>query len=111
VNLALSTDAGKTFGKPIKIDDDNPTGRVALARLASGGAIVSWVERSAQRIEVRIRQISATGTAGNAETVSGTTSVQSGSFPRVVRSGNDLFVTWTASGDKPSVHTAIVNLQ
>jgi hypothetical protein len=110
VNVALSTDSGKTFGKAIKIDDGNPSGRVGVVSQASGGAIVSWVERNGQKPEVRIKQVAANGTAGNAQAVSGTTGVQSGSFPRIVRSGSDLFVTWTGSGDKPTVHTAAVTL-
>ena len=111
VNVALSTDAGKTFGKPIKVDDGNPLGRVDVVSLASGGAIVSWVERTSQRSEAHIRQIEANGVAGTTINVSGTTGVQSGGFPRIQRQGNDLFVAWTASGDKPSVHTSLVNLQ
>ena len=82
-----------------------------LVAVASGAAIVSWVERISQRSEVRIRQVEANGVAGTAFTVSGATGVQSGAFPRIQRSGNDLFVVWTTSGDKPSVRTAVVNLQ
>lgn len=111
VNLALSTDAGKTFGKPIKIDDGNTSGRVDVVSLASGGAIVSWVERGSQRSEVRVRQVEANGTPGPSSTVSGTSGVQLGAFPRIKRSGNELIVAWTISGDTPSVRTAIVNLQ
>lgn len=111
VNLALATDAGKTFGKPIKIDDGNSSGRVDVVSLASGGAIVSWVERASQRSEVRVRQVESNGVTGTAVTVSGATDVQSGAFPRIKRSGNDLIVAWTTSGEKPSVRTAIVNMQ
>jgi hypothetical protein len=111
VNVALSSDGGKTFGKPVKIDDGNPLGRVDVATLASGGAIVSWVERTNQRSEVRIRQVESNGIAGPSLAVSGVTGVPSGSFPRIERSGSDLFVAWTTAGDKPTVRTAIVNLQ
>jgi hypothetical protein len=111
VNIAFSNDAGKTFGKPIKIDDGNPSGRVAVVTLPSGAAVVSWVERAGQRSEVRLKQVTPNGAVTNAQTVSGTTGVQSGSFPRMARSGNDLFLVWTAAGDQPTVHTAVVNLQ
>jgi len=111
VNMALSTDSGKTFGKPIKIDDGNSSGRVDVISLASGGAIVSWVERGSQRSEVRVRQVEANGTVGTAIAVSGTAGVQSGAFPRIKKSGNDLIVTWTASGDTPSVRTASISMQ
>jgi hypothetical protein len=111
VNLALSTDAGKTFGRPIKIDDGNPDGRVDVVSLPAGGAMVSWVERVGQRTEARVRRVQANGTAAAALNVSGTTGIHYGGVPRIERSGNDLFITWTASGEKPSVRTAVMTLQ
>jgi hypothetical protein len=110
VNLALSTDAGRTFGKPVQIDNGKPLGRVDVVSLVSGAAIVSWVESNGQRSEVHVRQVEKNGVAGT-PVVTGTTAVQSGAFPRIERSGNDLFVTWTAGGERPQVRTSVVNLQ
>jgi len=62
VNLLTSTDAGRSFGKKIRIDEGNPVGRVNVASRASGGAVVSWVERTGQGAQVRIREIAANGT-------------------------------------------------
>jgi len=111
VNLALSTDGGKAFGKPVRIDGGNTSGRVDVVSLASGGAIVSWVERSpqAQSSQVYVRQIEANGTAGKPVAAS-SPGIQPGSVPRIEKSGNDIVVAWTKSGDSPSVHTAVVNL-
>lgn len=111
VNVALSADGGKTFGKPVKVDDGKPSGRLDIVSLASGAAVVSWVEIAGQRSQVRLRQVEANGVARPAVTVSGTTGVQPGAVPRIERAGNEFIVAWTASGDRPSVHTAIVNLQ
>jgi hypothetical protein len=109
VNLALSTDAGKTFGKPVRIDGGNTSGRVDVASLPSGAAVVSWVERGTQASQVMLRKIEANGVAGPPQTVSAP-GIQPGSVPRIEPSGNDIVVAWTASGDSPSVRTAIVNL-
>ena len=111
VNLVLSSDGGKTFGKPIKVDDGKPSGRLDVVSLASGAAVVSWVELTTLRSQVRLRQVEATGAVGAALAISGNTGVQPGSVPRIERSGNEFIVAWTASGDRPSVRTAIVNLQ
>jgi len=110
VNLVLSTDGGKTFGKPVRIDGGMTSGRVDVVSLASGAAIVSWVERSSSGSQVRLRQVAANGVAGAPVTVPGA-GLQPGSVPRIDQSGNDTIVAWTASGDKPVVHTAVVNLQ
>ena len=111
VNVVLSTDGGKTFGKAVRVDDGNTSGRVDVISLASGGAVVSWVERgsSGGASQVRLKQIAANGTAGASVTVSGS-GLQPGSVPRIERAGNEIVVAWTPSGDMPSVRTAVVTL-
>src|SRR4029079_10293174 len=86
VNVVLSGDGGKTFGKPVRVDDGNTSGRVDVISLPTGGAIVSWVERSTtgSGSQVRLKQIEANGTAGASATVSGA-GLQPGSMPRIER--------------------------
>jgi hypothetical protein len=110
VNLALSTDAGKTFGKPVRVDGGNTSGRVDVISLASGAAVVSWVQRGTDGSQVFMRRVAANGVAAPPMAVSGP-GLQPGSVPRIEQAGNDIVVAWTTSGDRPSVRTAIVNLQ
>jgi hypothetical protein len=108
VNVLMSNDSGKTFGKPIRIDDGNPVGRVGIASRASGAAVVSWVERTGQGAQVHVREIAANGTTAAPVNVSGTAGLGSGAFPRMVRSGDDIVIAW-ADGSKPAqVRTAVV---
>ena len=108
VNLLISTDSGRTFGKKIRIDDGNPVGRVNVASRPSGAAVVSWVERTGQGAQVRVREIAANGTPAGPMNVSGTTGLGSGAFPRMIRSGDDIVIAWT-DGSKPAqVRTAVV---
>jgi hypothetical protein len=109
VNVAFSTDAGRTFGKAIRVDDGKGEGNVDIALLESGAA-VTWAERGSGGKELRIRHVEPDGTLGAALTVSGGDVLDYGAFPRIKRSGNDLLVTWTAGGDKSAVHTAVVYL-
>jgi hypothetical protein len=111
VNVALSTDGGVTFGKAIPVDAGNPQGRVDVVTLASGGAVVSWIERNEKKNDVRIRRIGANGAAEPGVVISDGGGAYYGSVPRIERSGNDLVVAWTAAGDKPTVRTTIVPLQ
>jgi hypothetical protein len=95
VQVAFSNDGGDTFGAPLQVDEGNPAGRVGVAVLDSGGAVVSWVARGNegdQRVQVRARQIDPGGTR-HASLLVGTTS--SGNFPRVKRSADSVFFTWT----------------
>ena len=111
VNVMLSTDGGKTFGKPVRVDDGNTSGRLDVLSLSTGGAIVSWVERGSagSGSQVRLKQVEANGTAGASVTVSGA-GLQPGSVPRIEQAGNEIIVAWTTSGDMPSVRTAVVTM-
>ena len=111
VSVLMSSDSGKTFGKAIRIDDGNPTGRVDVESLPSGAAVVSWIERSSQGSQVRVRQIDPKGTASVPMTVSGSSGARSGGFPRMARSGNDVIIAWTDAGEKPRVRTAVLTVQ
>ena len=111
VSVLMSRDSGKTFAKPIRIDDGNPAGRVDVVSLPSGGAVASWIERSRQGVQVRLRQIGSSGTPGPSMTVSGTSGATSGGFPRMARSGNDVVIAWTDAGEKPRVRTAVLSVQ
>src|SRR5215475_6430892 len=108
VYVLMSADAGKTFGKKIRIDDGNPLGRVDVVSLSSGAAVVSWVERTSQGAQVRMREIAANGTAAAPMNVSGTFGLGSGVFPRMVRSGNDIVVAWTDASKPPQIRTVVV---
>jgi hypothetical protein len=108
VYVVLSNDGGATFGKKVRIDEGKPLGRVDIASRASGGAVVSWVERGAKASEVRIREITANGVAAAPVNVSGMAGVASGAFPRMVRSGDDMVITWTDASNPPQVRTAMV---
>jgi hypothetical protein len=95
VEVAFSNDGGNTFGAPVQLDEGNAAGRVGIAILDSGSAIVSWVARgdqADQRVQVRARQIDPDGTR-HPSLLLGTTS--SGNFPRIKRSGDSVFFTWT----------------
>lgn len=95
VEIAFSNDGGNTFSPPVQVDEGNPAGRVAVAVLDSGSAVVSWVARGDQgdqRVQVHARQIDPDGTRHPSLLV-GTTS--SGNFPRIKRSGDFVLLTWT----------------
>ena len=108
VYVLMSADSGKTFGKKIRIDDGNPIGRVDVVSRSSGAAVVSWVERTSQGAQVRMREIAANGTAAAPMNVSGTAGLGSGVFPRMVRSGDDIVVAWTDASKPPQIRTVVV---
>jgi hypothetical protein len=108
VRVALSSDGGKTFGKPIKVDDGKPSGHVGIVALPSGGALVTWMEHTEKGAEVRIRQIDPNGTSHPSMPVSGASGVKSVAVAKVQRSGNQAVIAWTAAGEPSRVKTAVL---
>jgi hypothetical protein len=109
VYAVMSTDGGKTFGQPVQIDDGRPDGRVDVVSLPNGGALVSWMERTDNGAEIRLKRVDPNGVAQPSIPVSGAARVRSGSFARMERSGNQAVIAWSAGGEEPRVRVATFN--
>ena len=61
--VAFSDDAGRTFGKPVRVDDEMSLGRVDVELLPDGSAAASWIEYSAEAksTSFRVRRIERSG--------------------------------------------------
>ena len=111
VQLVFSSDAGATFGPPVRIDAGQPSGRVDVELLAGGEALVSWIERTAQdAAEVRARIVKADGTALPAVTLSALVGGRSSGFPRMVRRADDIVIAWTVPGASSQVRLASLRI-
>lgn len=106
VHVAFSEDGGRSFGPPARIDGGSPEGRVDLQMLASGEAVVTWLERTADGAEVRARRVDAGGRAGDPVAVAATGAERASGFPRFVVAGDELVFAWTRAGPPSSVRTA-----
>jgi hypothetical protein len=117
--VAISKDAGKTFGAPIRLDDNGTIGRVDLVMMDDGSVVGSWIENQAGRpAEFRLRKISATGDRSAAVTVSPIAADRAAGFPRLARHGTELVMAWTentpaAGGSAASarIRTAVASLK
>ncbi|MEA3247959.1 MAG: sialidase family protein [Gemmatimonadota bacterium] len=111
VNVAFSSDAGATFGPPTQMDEGNPAGRVAVALLPDGSALVSWVERAeGSAASVLVRRVREKEGAGPASTVTASTSARASGFPRMVVAGDHAYFSWTAPGAPSEVRVARASL-
>jgi hypothetical protein len=114
--VGFSADGGRTFGEPIRVDDGDPVGRVALVLLdpskdgGAGDALVTWLERTEGAAEVRVRRITPAGDRSDARTVAVSTEARASGFPRMVRSGDHLVFAWTRVGEVPRVEVATAPL-
>jgi hypothetical protein len=110
VLVARSVDGGATFDAPVRVDDGDPIGRVALVLNDAGGAVVGWMERvSKETSDVRVRTI-ANGRRSAAQTVTSTSPARQSGFPRMVVAGDTLLVAWTAVTPALQVRMALLPL-
>jgi hypothetical protein len=111
VFAAFSSDAGKTFGAPIAIEDAGAEGHVGVEVLASGSAIVSWIEFADQRSQFRVRQVDPSGSRTASTSVAGVSASRAAGSPRMAVRGGELLFAWTdPSGFESQVKTAVALL-
>ena len=107
VKLAFSDDAGATFGPPTRIDGGNPAGRVDVALLQDGGALVTWVERiGGDTAAVRLRRVERDGRVGAPLTVARSSATRASGFPRMAMTGSDVVFAWTVPGRPSTIRVA-----
>ncbi len=110
VKMAWSGDAGVTFGRPVTISDDRPIGRVGVAILDDGDALVSWLRTAdGGRGEIVVRRVGRNGEASPVYVVASTDAGRVSGFPQLQRYGNGVVLAWTdVSGDETRLRTAML---
>lgn len=109
--VAFSTDAGRQFGAPTRIDDVASLGRVDVELLDDGSAAVGWIEYADGHAQLRVRRVTASGHRSPAVTVTELASSRASGYPRLARVGSELLFAWTESqGGSTRVRTAVAQL-
>lgn len=93
--MAFSSDGGRSFGSPIRIDSGTTLGRVGVSLLDDGRALVSWIDRLGQDARFMVRAVSPDGTLGAPVLVSEISGSRTSGFPQVVVSGQRIVAAWT----------------
>ncbi|MGI9076070.1 MAG: sialidase family protein [Gemmatimonadaceae bacterium] len=102
VKVAFSEDAGASFGAPIRVDGGIPAGRVDVALLGDGSALVTWIERiGGDTAAVRVRRVRGDGKAGPALTVAKSSAARASGFPQMAVTASHIVFAWTVPG-RPS---------
>lgn len=88
---AFSSDAGRTFGGPIRVDDGPAVGRVQIGVLKDRSAAVSWIESMKPGSQLKLRRIEPSGGRSPAVSVAeglGTT------HPRLAAVRDEVILAW-----------------
>lgn len=106
VRLAFSSDGGRGWAPAIDVADGPVLGRIAVVMLDPDTAVVSWLEQSRTRAEIRFRRIGRDGSVGASYKLATTVAARSSGFPQMTLAGNRLLFAWTAVGEPASIRTA-----
>ena len=98
VYVAHTSSFPPRFSSPQRIDLGKPIGRVDLVALPGGAALAAWVELGTSKDEASwfMRRISADGSMDEPVLLARTVASRRSGFPKMVRSGNQLVLAWTA---------------
>ena len=110
VKVAFSRDAGASFAAPVRVDGGRPAGRVDVALLGDGSALVTWIERvGGDTAAVRVRRVHPDGRSGAPLTIASSSAARSSGFPRMAVTGDDVVFAWTVPGRPSGIRVARVS--
>jgi hypothetical protein len=113
---AFSSDAGRTWTAPQRLDDAGSLGRVDIEMLDDGTAVASWVEYAEGKTDLRLRRIDRSGARSVAQPIVAVSGGRASGFPRMARQGDDVIFAWSESASENDetgalkVSTALVGL-
>jgi hypothetical protein len=112
VLMSFSTDAGATFGSPVRVDAGRPAGYVGIVLAGDGSALVSWKERTAgDAAEVRLRRVLSNGRPLAPVTIGAVTGLRPSGWPVMAASSDGLLLAWTVPGKPATIRMALVPLE
>ena len=98
VKIAFSKDGGRSFDAPFRVDGGKAAGRVDAVMLEDGSALVSWVEWAEEGEKLKLCRATPEDGCGAPETITVNSAPGSMNFPRMVLSGDVVFIAWSQPG-------------
>jgi hypothetical protein len=100
---AFSSDAGRTFGAPIRLDDVGALGRVDVALLPDGSALATWIEFADQKSSFSMRRVEPSGRTSPTTAVTALSGARASGYPRIAFDRDEVVFAWTENQAGQSV--------
>lgn len=110
--VALSSDAGRTFGPPVRLDDEAALGRVDVAVLRDGAVLASWIDLQGTAASFAVRRVSPDGRRSALTRVARLDHSRASGYPRLAVHDDEIVFAWTEPGSGSStVRTAAARVR
>jgi hypothetical protein len=103
VKMAISGDAGRTFGTAFRVDEGEGIGRVSVVMLPSGDAIVSWVKWTNNGEALMVCRATRDDGCVARQQILSHSAPGSFNFPQLVIRGDTIYLAWTEPLDDPDI--------
>jgi hypothetical protein len=105
VKLAFSSDGGREFLAPMRIDSGKTIGRAQVTLLPDGSAVVVWLENESGTTRILARRVQFDGIAENALELARGTNI---GYPHAARTAAGIVVTWAEATPVSQVHVGML---
>ena len=95
IKVAFSEDSGATFGSAFQVDNGEGVGRVDTLMLATGEALISWVEWTSDGEVLMLCRATKNDGCVVRQTITEHVAAGSFNFPKLARSGDVIYLAWT----------------
>ena len=92
---AFSSDAGRTFGTLIRLDETSALGRVDVALLPDGSALATWIEFANQQSSFSMRRVDPSGRTSPMTAVTAISGARASGYPRIAFDRHEVVFAWT----------------
>jgi hypothetical protein len=107
VQLAWSSDGGRTFGAPVLVEEGAVSGNVDVDLLTDDLAVVTWTAKAGDGPgEIRLRRVPFDGEPGPVQLIAKSTVSRGSGFPQMIHGRDRLVYAWSEPGDTVQMHTA-----
>ena len=107
IKVAFSEDSGITFGPAFRVGSGEGVGRVDTLMLATGDALISWVEWTSDGEALMSCLATKNDGCVARQTITEHTAAGSFNFPKLVRSGDTIYLAWTQPIDSEADFSTI----
>ena len=107
VKVAFSEDSGATFGPAFQVDTGEGVGRVSTLMLATGEALISWVEWAGDGEALMLCRATKNAGCVARQIITEHTAAGSFNFPKLERSGDTIYLAWAQPIDSEASFSTI----